>query len=60
MRRSTSPGRGWAVIDLGHDTSELPLAGVLAEAVRGAGVPDELVTILDQRDNWSYPETVRV
>ncbi|WP_449315716.1 Nif3-like dinuclear metal center hexameric protein [Rubneribacter sp.] len=51
---------GLAVIDLGHDTSELPLAGVLAEAVRGAGVPDELVTILDQRDNWSYPETVRV
>ena len=51
---------GLAVVELGHDTSELPLAAVLAAAVEGAGVPGELVTMLDQGDNWSYPETTRV
>lgn len=47
-------------MELGHDTSELPLAAVLAAAVEGAGVPGELITIIDQGDNWSYPETTRV
>lgn len=51
---------GLAVVDLGHDTSELPLAAVLAAAVENAGIPGDLVTVLDQGDNWSYPETVRV
>ena len=51
---------GLAIIELGHDTSELPLAAVLAAAVEGAGVPGDLITILDQGDNWSYPETTRV
>ena len=33
---------------------------VLAAAVKSAGIPDELVMMVDQRDNWTYPETVRV
>ena len=51
---------GMVVIDLGHDTSELPFCGVLAASVRDAGVPDELVAVVSQRDRWSYPEAVRV
>lgn len=51
---------GLAIVDLGHDTSELPLAAVLAAAVETVGIPGDLVTVLDQGDNWSYPETVRV
>lgn len=51
---------GLALIELGHDTSELPLAAVLVAAVEGAGVPSELITILDQGENWAYPETTRV
>ena len=51
---------GLTIVELGHDTSELPLAAVLAAAVEGAGVPGELITIIDQGDNWSYPETTRV
>ena len=51
---------GMAVIDLGHDTSELPFCRVLAASVRDAGVPDELVMVVGQQDNWAYPEAVRV
>ena len=51
---------GLAVVDLGHDTSELPLAAVLAAAVESVGVPESMVTVVDQGENWTYPETVRV
>ena len=51
---------GLTIVEPGHDTSELPLAAVLAAAVEGAGVPGALITIIDQGDNWSYPETTRV
>ena len=51
---------GLAVVDLGHDTSELPLAGVLASAVEAVGVPGERVSVIAQQDNWSHPETVRI
>lgn len=51
---------GLAVIELGHDTSELPLVGVLAAAVGAVGVPDDLVTVIDQGGNWACPETTRV
>ncbi|MFR1640576.1 MAG: hypothetical protein ACLSVD_16370 [Eggerthellaceae bacterium] len=40
-------------------TTRMPLAAVLAW-VENAGIPGDLVTVLDQGDNWSYPETVRV
>lgn len=51
---------GLAIIDLGHDTSELPLTAVLVAAIEGAGVPKEKVTIIDQGSNWAYPETTRM
>lgn len=51
---------GLTIIDLGHDTSELPLVAVLADAVESVGIPGDLVMVVDQGDNWSYPETLRV
>lgn len=51
---------GLAVIELGHDVSELPLVAVLAEALCRAGVPESAIVVLDQSDNWWYPEAVRV
>ena len=51
---------GLDIIELGHDVSELPLAEVLADAVRACGVPEDMVTIIEQNENWTYPETVRM
>lgn len=51
---------GLAIVDLGHDTSELPLVSVLASAVEAVGIPADYVSVIAQRDNWTYPETVRV
>lgn len=51
---------GLCIIELGHDTTELPFAGVLASAARDAGVPSDGVIIVGQNDNWSHPETVRL
>ncbi|MEY8460810.1 Nif3-like dinuclear metal center hexameric protein [Eggerthellaceae bacterium 24-137] len=51
---------GLAVIELGHDVSELPLAAVLAEALDKVGVPSEAIVLIDQSENWWYPEAVRV
>lgn len=51
---------GLAIVDLGHDTSELPLVAVLAAAVEAAGVPKEKIAVLDQSANWMYPETTRM
>ncbi|MCI2242708.1 Nif3-like dinuclear metal center hexameric protein [Adlercreutzia faecimuris] len=53
-------GAGLAVIELGHDVSELPLVAVLAEALLKAGVPDDRVIVIDQADNWAYPEAIRI
>lgn len=51
---------GLAVIELGHDVSELPLAAVLAEALDKVGVPADAIVLIDQSENWWYPEAVRV
>lgn len=51
---------GLAVIELGHDVSELPLVAVLADAVARAGVAQSDVVVIDQTSNWAYPEAVRV
>lgn len=51
---------GMAVIELGHDASELPLTAVLAEAAAAAGVPETAIFMIDQRHNWSYPEAIRL
>lgn len=51
---------GLAIIELGHDVSELPFAAVLAAAVRRIGVPEGSIKILDQSDNWAVPESIRM
>ncbi|MCL2826538.1 MAG: Nif3-like dinuclear metal center hexameric protein [Eggerthellaceae bacterium] len=51
---------GLAVVDLGHDTSELPLVAVLVAALASIGFPAGKVAVLDQRGNWTYPESVRI
>lgn len=51
---------GLAVIELGHDTSELPFVAVLVAAAKEVGVPEELITIIDQNGNWTSPEATRV
>ena len=50
---------GLGIIELGHDVSELPFAGVLAEACVAAGVESSLVKVMKQDSNWSYPESRR-
>lgn len=51
---------GVAVIELGHDTSELPYVAPLMSAVERAGVPRDLITGIDQSGNWAYPEATRI
>lgn len=51
---------GLAVIELGHDVSELPLAALLAQAALNVGMPEDKVLMIDQTDNWRYPETIRL
>ncbi len=51
---------GLAIIELGHDVSELPLAAVLAKTIADVGFPKEGIAIIDQSANWSYPETIRL
>ena len=51
---------GLAIIEVGHDVSELPLVAVLAAAVRGAGIAEDMITVIDQGSNWTTPEAIRV
>ena len=51
---------GVAIVELGHDVSELGLAAVLAEACQKAGVPVEAITVLNQAENWWLPENIRL
>lgn len=51
---------GLAIVELGHDVSELPFAAVLAAAVRRAGAPEESIKVLDQGSNWTLPESTRM
>ncbi len=51
---------GLVVIELGHDVSELPLCAALAQAVERAGLSKDAIRILDQSDNWCYPEATRI
>lgn len=51
---------GLSIIELGHDTSELPYTALLAQAVSLAGVDERAVSILDQSGNWDYPESTRL
>ena len=51
---------GLAIIEIGHDASELPLCAILAQAAIEAGIPSELVTIIDQSENWVIPDSTRL
>lgn len=51
---------GLSIIELGHDTSELPLATILAAAVANAGVKTDCIDIIDQSGNWTCPEATRI
>ena len=52
--------RGLAVIELGHDVSELPYVASLMAAVERAGVPKDAISAIDQGGNWTHPESMRV
>ena len=51
---------GLCIIELGHDTSELPLAAVLGAAAVECGIPTESVYALDQSGNWDTPTATRL
>lgn len=51
---------GLCIIELGHDVSEFPLTAVLADAVASYGIASDRVIIVDQTNNWTYPETIRL
>ena len=51
---------GLAIIELGHDVSELPLCALLAQAAIDAGVPVDAVSVLDQGANWTTPDSTRI
>lgn len=51
---------GLAIVELGHDVSELPLTAVLADACARAGVAKDRIVMLDQSQNWAYPEAIRL
>ena len=52
--------RGLAVIELGHDVSELPYVATLMAAVERAGVAKAAIAAIDQGGNWTHPESMRV
>ena len=51
---------GLAIVELGHDVSELHLAALLAQAAVDAGVPQDRVSIVDQAGNWEMPDSTRI
>lgn len=51
--------QGLCVVDLGHDVSELPFTRVLADACVEGGVSSDIISIVEQNDNWSHPEARR-
>ncbi len=51
---------GLAIVELGHDVSELPLCALLAQTAIDAGIAPEAVTVLDQSANWLLPDSTRI
>ncbi len=51
---------GLCIIELGHDVSELPLVAVLADTLLQIGVSENKIVVIDQTDNWHYPEAIRM
>jgi putative NIF3 family GTP cyclohydrolase 1 type 2 len=50
---------GLAIIELGHDVSELPLCAVLGAALEHIGFPEAHIKAIDQSMNWTTPEAIR-
>lgn len=53
-------GADLAVIELGHDVSELPLVAVLAQSLLSAGLAEDRLVVIDQSENWRHPEAIRL
>lgn len=51
---------GLSIIDLGHDTTELPLVAVLVAALERVGIEGNDIRVIEQNSNWDYPESIRV
>ncbi|MCL2889501.1 MAG: Nif3-like dinuclear metal center hexameric protein [Eggerthellaceae bacterium] len=51
---------GLAVIDIGHDLSELPLVAVLVATLESLGFAESALWVIDQGSNWTYPDSVRL
>jgi putative NIF3 family GTP cyclohydrolase 1 type 2 len=51
---------GLAIIELGHDVSEMPFVDVLARACVECGIPRDKVLKVDGGSRWTTPETRRV
>ncbi len=50
---------GLSIIEIGHDTSEIPLCAVLVAAVESLGFKENSLRYVNQAFNWTVPETVR-
>lgn len=51
---------GLTIIEVGHDASEFPLTALLADAAVSFGMDAEKLIILDQSEQWGYPESIRI
>lgn len=51
---------GLAIIELGHDVSELPLVAPLVSAIKQVGIDDADIIVIDQNSHWASPESTRV
>ena len=51
---------GLAIIDLGHDVSELPLIAPLVTALEEIGLSRDMITLIDQGSYWDSPESTRL
>ncbi len=51
---------GLSIIELGHDMSELPLAALLANDAKNAGMKKSQIILLDQSHNWHHVDAIRI
>lgn len=51
---------GLALVELGHDTSELPLAAVLANTCKKIGLDASQIVLLDQSHNWHQIQSIMI
>lgn len=48
---------GLSIIELGHDVSEFPLCALLAAQVQAAGIAQNCISMIDQKNKWYTPES---